>query len=152
MAKNTNPKHRLWRRQGCAGTDCTMQGGLMPIRGISNIKKALDDLTINTNDKVRGVMFQALANIQTGTPVDSGRARSNWFISTTAPSDKVTESTSGNNITLEDLPPFVLDKTVYYTNNLPYIERLEYSGWSKQAPSGWVRTELIRAKRALRKI
>jgi len=124
----------------------------MPVRGIGNIKKAIDDITTNTNDKVRGVMFQALSNIQLGTPVDSGRARSNWFLTTTSPSDKETNSVSGNSITLNDLPPFVLDKTIYYTNNLPYIERLEFQGWSKQAPSGWVRTEIIRAKRALRKI
>ncbi len=124
----------------------------MPVRGIGSIKKAIDDITINANDKVRGVMFQALSNIQLGTPVDSGRARNNWFLTTTSPSDKETNSTSGNSITLDDLPPFVLDKTIYYTNNLPYIERLEFQGWSKQASSGWVRAEIIRAKRALRKI
>lgn len=124
----------------------------MPVRGIGNIKKAIDDITTNTNNKVRGIMFQALSNIQLGTPVDSGRARNNWFLTTTSPSDKETNSVSGNSITLDDLPPFVFDKTIYYTNNLPYIERLEFQGWSKQAPSGWVRTEIIRAKRALRKI
>jgi hypothetical protein len=29
----------------------------------------------------------------------------------------------------------------YLTNNLPYIERLEY-GWSKQAPGGMVRKNM----------
>lgn len=124
----------------------------MPVRGIGSIKKAIGDIVFNANDKARGVMFQALSNIQLGTPVDSGRARNNWFLTTTSPSDKKTNSVSGNNITIDDLPPFFLNKTIYYTNNLPYIERLEFQGWSKQAPSGWVRTEIIRAKRALREI
>lgn len=124
----------------------------MPVRGIGSIKKAIGDIVFNANDKARGVMFQALSNVQIGTPFLSGRARNNWFLDTTSPSDKETNSVSGNNITIDDLPPFVLNKTIYYTNNMPYIEKLEYQGWSKQAPSGWVRTEIIRAKRALREI
>ena len=32
----------------------------------------------------------------------------------------------------------------YMTNNLPYAERLEYEGWSKQAPAGFVRVSMAR--------
>lgn len=124
----------------------------MPLRGLDNVKKAIDDLTIDTNDKVRSVIFQTLGNIQRGTPVDSGRARNNWFASIGAPSSETTESLTGNEISINDIPNFVIGKKVFFTNNLPYIERLEYDGWSQQAPVGWVRTELIRAKRALRKL
>lgn len=124
----------------------------MPLRGLDNVKKAIDDLTIDTNDRVRGVIFQTLGNIQRGTPVDSGRARNNWFASIGAPSSETTEALTGNEISINDIPNFVIGKKVFFTNNLGYIERLEYDGWSQQAPVGWVRTELIRAKRALRKL
>lgn len=124
----------------------------MPLRGLDNVKKAIDDLTIDTNDKVRGVIFQTLGNIQRGTPVDSGRARNNWFVSFGAPSSKVTDSVTGNELLIGDLPKFIIGMKVFFTNNLGYIERLEYDGWSQQAPVGWVRSELVRAKRALGKL
>lgn len=124
----------------------------MPLRGLNDVKKAIDDLTFDTNDRVRGIVFQALGNIQEGTPRDSGRASNNWFISVGAPSNQVTDDVSGNELKLSDVPKFIIGKKVFYTNNLDYIERLEYDGWSQQAPVGWVRTELIQAKRALRKL
>jgi len=35
-------------------------------------------------------------------------------------------------------------KTAYIFNNTPYLERIEYQGWSKQAPNGFVRLAILR--------
>lgn len=124
----------------------------MPLKGVRQVKDAIQNLTVNANKNIRGIMFQTLANIQIGTPRDTGRAANNWFISVGSPSDKSSDSTSGNKLSIEDLPKSVFGQKFYYTNNLPYIERLEYGGHSQQAPKGWVRAEIKRAKRALRKL
>ena len=34
-------------------------------------------------------------------------------------------------------------KTAYIFNNTPYLERIEYQGWSKQAPNGFVRISVM---------
>ena len=40
--------------------------------------------------------------------------------------------------------PELAGNVVYLTNNLPYAQRLEYEGWSKQAPAGMVRVNMAR--------
>ena len=37
----------------------------------------------------------------------------------------------------------------YMTNNLPYAQRLEYDGWSGQAPEGMVRVNMARIEAVL---
>lgn len=124
----------------------------MPLRGADGVRKAIKELEFSANDKLRGVVFQALGNIQNGTPRDTGRAINNWFVSVGAPSSQVTDDTSGNEIKLGDLPDYIIGKTIYFSNNLPYIERLEYGAWSQQAPTGWVRSEISSLKQAVRNI
>ena len=36
---------------------------------------------------------------------------------------------------------------VWFTNNLPYAERIEYDGWSRQAPEGMVRKHVAQWRR-----
>tara|TARA_R110000772_G_scaffold138094_1_gene247068 strand:- start:212 stop:712 length:501 start_codon:yes stop_codon:yes gene_type:complete len=101
----------------------------------------------------------------------SGLTRNNWFLSVGASSGDTTTSKSSagaNSLRqLAKLPSVVLGKRIFYTNNRPNITTLEYgdfpspvkkgsrlrgknkfqilsvNGFSKQAPSGWVRTTLI---------
>ena len=74
------------------------------------------------------------------TPVDTGRARSNWLPSIETPrSDTVgvrmpSESLKDAEATFNVAPKFPL---LYLANNLPYIEPLN-EGHSKQAPAGFV--------------
>ena len=83
------------------------------------------------------------------TPVLTGRARNNWFPSIGSPSEQRTEKTASVSTTGE--PPNGQEKarikgvtqkldalplgqsTVYITNNLDYIQRLE-DGYSPKAP------------------
>lgn len=150
----------------------------MPLHGKKKVKDAIDDLPSKVNNDLRGVYLSGLANIIKETPADSGRARNNWFLSVNTPSNKVTTSSSvgggGSLSQAAKMPKNVLGKKLYFTNNLPYIGVLEYggfpnpvkngsyikrsksyeilsiNGYSKQAPNGWVRVNLIRMQNKIR--
>jgi hypothetical protein len=81
-------------------------------------------------------------------PVDSGRFKNNWMSAYGAPDVSTTNSFAktelgeGRGAVVGRLKAKLdlLDtgQFFYFTNSLPYAERLEY-GWSQQAPSGMVR-------------
>ena len=138
----------------------------MPLVGLKRVKVAVKAVDKPLNNQLRGIMLQGLGNIAEGTPIDQGRAGSNWFLKVGSPSAEVTDDTSGNPH-LETMPEWVLGKKLYYTNNLPYINALEYGGYrgvgektiasaggiySKLAIGGWVRTELMIMRAGIRKI
>ena len=104
-------------------------------------------------DIFRAVYIRLFSAVIRDTPVDTGRARGNWQISSSGPAagQKETNDPSGG-ITIGMVTSFRLDKgrVVYLTNNLPYINRLEYDAWSKQAPGGMVRRNVTRFDRLLR--
>lgn len=151
----------------------------MPLRGRENFDKLTAKGLENINKDLRGVYFAGLTNIVQGTPVDKGRARNNWFLSVFTPSNESTTSVSNGLSALRSLrqmPKYVLNKKIFYTNNLPYIETLEYGGYpdpvergsyikkskkyeklssggfSKQAPNGWVRSTLIKMRNKIRSL
>lgn len=138
----------------------------MPLLGRKNVDSAIDDLYTKTNDNLRGVFLSGLTNIVQETPVDEGRARNNWFLSVSTPSSATTTSKAkglGAIRQLRSMPKRVLNRKIYYSNNLPYISKLEYGGYgsnspsgktangfSKQAPNGWVRKTLIKMQNKIR--
>ena len=152
----------------------------MPLQGLGNVKNSIDDLVMRQNDNLKGVYLAGLATIVSGTPADKGRARNNWFLSVRAPLNKTTAtaSKSGSNSIRQALrmPKVVIGKKIYFSNNLPYIGALEYggfpssvkkgsynsktksyqvlsiNGYSKQAPSGWVRKAIIQMANKIRSL
>jgi len=138
----------------------------MPLKGLDNVKKAMNvDIYLQMNTNIKGVYLAGLTNIIKETPVDSGRARNNWFLSVSSPSTKITRVSGGANFNqLNKLPKRVLNRKLYFTNNLPYIATLEYGGFpipggdlteggfSKQAPNGWVRSTLIKMANKIRSL
>jgi hypothetical protein len=98
------------------------------------------------------LMLECQANIIEATPIDTGWARSNWFVVFGA--DK--EINYNPNISVEtakNLQTFYLYKMlewdrdkgeIYIVNNVPYIGRLN-NGYSKQAPSGFVEKAISQA-------
>lgn len=149
----------------------------MPLIGRENFKKLTDQGYESANNEVRSVYFSGLFNIIKGTPVDEGRARNNWFLSVGTPSSNSTTSKSEGLSTIRSLrtmPNRVFNRKIYFTNNLPYIETLEYGGYpdpvklgtynkkskkyekrsiggfSKQAKVGWVRVILIKMRNKIR--
>jgi len=143
----------------------------MPLKGKKDVISAVDSLVIRKERKLRGIFFQGLANITFGTPVDEGRARNSWFFSALKPSSGGQRSNNKGGISsirsINEMPKSILGKRLFFTNNLPYINKLEYGGYpnppknvtgktsggfSLQAPQGWVRKELKKMRKAIRNI
>lgn len=94
-------------------------------------------------NKLKQIVFiQVAGSVIMRTPVDEGRARANWqpTISTMAKSSLITVDPHGA-ATIAEAEKVAGeakgDQTLYLTNNLAYIMRLE-NGWSAQAPGGMV--------------
>jgi hypothetical protein len=123
----------------------------MALKGIASLQKALSEIDEQQNKKLKGIFLQGLGNIASGTPVDEGRARSNWFLTVGSATTEKTQQENGDPH-LGKMPNRVLGVRLFYSNNMPYINRLEYDGHSDQAPFGWVRSELLMMRAAIRKI
>lgn len=124
------------------------------------VGRAVED---NASKLVRRVALAVDAEVVISTPVDTGRARSNWQTElNTAPEgtrEAYSEGKEGS--TVGPNTQAALDQaratvaahkpgdTVHITNNLPYIGRLN-DGWSAQAPSGYVETAVLTGVRTIR--
>ncbi len=102
-------------------------------------------------DKVRRASVLELFKLVIyATPVDTGRLRGNWqtTINTPAGSTREVLDPSGGAALAEVMANMggLLD-VVWFTNNLPYVERIEYDGWSRQAPEGMVRKHIAQWQR-----
>ena len=166
----------------------------MPLLGREKVSFELKEgIKSRVNTNLRGVFLSGLKNVIDGTPVGltqselpkgsistSGLTKNNWFLSVGIPSSSITTSKSGAGLNsirqLSKMPANVLGKKLFYTNNKPNINTLEYggfpspvdkgsrlrgknnyqklsvNGFSKQAPSGWVRKTLIAMKNKIRSL
>ncbi|WP_316411334.1 hypothetical protein [Mesoterricola sediminis] len=96
---------------------------------------------------VRKVAFDLTSDLVKLTPVDTGLARSNWFIDYQRnPSTGIDKVKSGAP-SLQRAATFIstlkAGGVFYITNNVPYIMVLEY-GSSNQAPGGMARITVAR--------
>ena len=152
----------------------------MPIHGMSTVKLAVKNTRVNANDGIKKEYIKGLTAVVKGTPVDNGRARNNWFLTVGSPSRSMRAPSKGGNGSFSSigrLPKSILNKKVFFSNNLPYINTLEYGGypspvrlgtWDKRkkryikkskggfskqvAPRGWVRIALAHIKKGIRKL
>ena len=121
----------------------------------TDLDKAVLNIKGFTEKQVRGTLFGLSSRIIKESPVDTGRFRGNWQASIGSPAPSTTsrlDSTGAGSIndvavTLQGLK---LGQTFYLANNLPYARRLEY-GYSKQAPSGFLRINLQRVQLEINK-
>lgn len=107
-----------------------------------SVKKELDEayrkkVVELVEDVTRKTAIDIDKELVLKTPVDTGRARSNWLPSINAPRTETVSAGTSNN-TQSTVSGYKLNDTIFISNNLPYIERLN-NGWSKQnvTPS-WV--------------
>ena len=120
----------------------------------SDWKKIEQKIDRTLNQGIRATLFEVSTAIIKDTPADTGRARGNWqaSIGRGATGEVSVDSVrSGEAKAIADVDQTVrvaVGDLYYLTNNLPYIERLEY-GWSKQAPGGMVRKNLQNFNRLL---
>ena len=110
--------------------------------------KKVDDFT-------RLVALEVFRRIILKTPVDTGRARSNWLCTIAAPAEAMAQGEDwfqgmadaggydkSGRVAIEEAANQAMEwkpgeVAIFLTNNLPYIQRLE-NGWSGQAPAGMV--------------
>lgn len=115
-------KYRLCKSAFEFGADLQRAAEVL---GVETAREAAVSLALTLHSKV-----------SLKTPVDTGRARANWFLAEGAPRIATTESVT------PEAPPALTGKSVIYlTNSLPYIVPLEY-GHSKQAPVGMLRVSI----------
>jgi hypothetical protein len=117
---------------------------------------SIENIVLRVNSQIdaqiRAVTIGLFSSIIKMTPVDTGRAKGNWQCTINSGATNVVTrddnspygSANGEtmDMLLTTIPPRAGHK-VFLSNNLPYIERLEY-GYSKQAPSGMVRVSVQR--------
>lgn len=99
--------------------------------------------------------FDLLRRIVQKTPVQTGRTQGNWQITVNRPADTVldrTHASGPHSDAMSTLPAVKMGETVWFSNNVPWIERLEYEAWSKQAPNGMVRDSIAEKSRSFKQI
>lgn len=95
----------------------------------------------------RAIVLELFSSVIKDTPVDTGRAKGNWQTTIGAPAngtvDRLGEAEALADVS-QQTASFGAGKVIYLSNNLPYIYRLEYDGWSQQAPGGMLRKNVAR--------
>lgn len=109
---------------------------------------------VNALDKVdkvrRASVLELFKLVILATPVDTGRLRGNWQTTINSPATGVRDKddpTGGISVAEALANLGSLLDVVWMVNNLPYAERVEYDGWSKQAPEGMVRKHVAKWQR-----
>lgn len=127
----------------------------MALIGLKRVRAAIDKKVDGVNDHVRAIYLQGLSNIAIGTPVLEGMARNGWFLSTGYPDKSlpvsVSKSGADSLARLEKMQKYVLGMKLFYANNLPYINRLNYTDWAiVPGTRGFVNREITSMKAGIR--
>jgi len=129
----------------------------------NDIRKFAKKAGTNMVNVRKSLFFDLSKQIMERTPVDKGRAIGNWIPSIGKPSRRTTRG--NNNFVMARVQNVLkktrFDDTLYLVNNLPYINKLEYGGYSdgplttggfsNKAPKGMVRVTVAGAMVSLRK-
>lgn len=102
----------------------------------------------------RAIALELFGSVIKDTPVDTGRARGNWQTSIARPKeDEISRDGAGPALSevASETDKFGMGKLIWLSNNLPYIYRLEFLGWSKQSPNGMARRNVARIQSIVRK-
>ncbi|ATS92239.1 tail completion or Neck1 protein [Xanthomonas phage Bosa] len=121
---------------------------------MARFQQQLKGFGIKTLDKVdkvrRASVLELFKLVIFSTPVDTGRLRGNWQTTINSPAGAAIDRLDmGGGAAMAEAVANLgsLTDVIWFTNNLPYAERIEYDGWSKQAPEGMVRRHLASWKR-----
>jgi len=124
-----------------AGTDFTKQ-----------MNKIADRMGESLEFVARGVLLDLFANIVFDTPVDTGRLQGNWQTSVGSPTTTALDRMNSVGPILEITSMIKGPDLYFFTNNLPYAERIEFDGWSHtKAPAGMVRINIDKTEQLLNK-
>ena len=114
-----------------------------------------DDISAEVNREARALGINLLNGLVMLTPVDTGRAKGNWFVGLNKSVRTIEEDRRQSAALSEGLNVVGGAKSIKYpeivlSNNLPYIEPLN-TGTSDQAPSMFIETEIDRVVNARNK-
>jgi hypothetical protein len=124
----------------------------------TDLKRIVEKTKDKTNLFVRKLVLDLDRRVILKSPVDTGRFKANWQIGYGTPDIETVETLDkSGSLTMAKHQAEVSSKilagsVIYITNSLPYAYRLEYEGWSKQAPSGMVRITLAELNSAVQAI
>lgn len=123
-----------------------------------DVSKFVAKAKANASTVVRKVGIETLKSVVLKSPVGNpdtwkspapagyvgGRLRANWNVSFNAPDTSTTERTDKTGAVAITSGTSALlradaERDIYIMNSLPYVRRIEYQGWSAQAPAGMVR-------------
>ncbi len=111
-----------------------------------------DELEAIVNGDARATSLNLLAGLIKTTPVDTGRAKGNWFVSTGTPNRSKDDGRRAGQALSQGRAVIISAEDEKYpiitiSNNLPYIQRLN-DEWSEQAPKKFVEAEIQRVTTA----
>jgi hypothetical protein len=146
----------------------------LKIEGIEEAIKDVEDQKKAYENAIRKAVIELFRRVILKTPVDKGQARSNWQASINSPiSSILNEEDPRGTKAINKMVNIVLGKkdvseaTFWLSNNLPYIDVLEYGeypnppkkgtgktagGYSIQAPTGMVRAALRELSGIIREV
>lgn len=111
-----------------------------------------DEMEDEINKEARALGINLLNGLTRVTPVDTGRARGNWFVGINTSIRSIDNERRAAQAVVNGVKVIDRAKTLDYpeivlSNNLPYIERLN-DGYSTQAPKKFVESEINRVVNA----
>jgi hypothetical protein len=119
----------------------------------SDVAKFAKKAGKSVDETGRAIVLELFGSVIKDTPVDTGRARGNWQTTIGSPASGVVDR-DGAAPALSEMTGQAASfggNTIYLSNRLPYIYRLEYDGWSDQAPYGMVRKNVARIQKIVAK-
>jgi hypothetical protein len=131
-----------------------------------DLAKILEKSKANASQVARAIALELESRVVLKSPVDTGRLRGNWNVGiNSVNTTEYPEDRSGGQAdtrALGALSKFKVGDTIWITNNLPYVAKLEYGlygngaktvgGYSKQAPQGFIRITYLEVMGAFENI
>jgi hypothetical protein len=121
--------------------------------------KRIDKAQSKLEQTVMKFVLEVNSRFVQKSPVDTGRFKANWNVSTGSINTGTTQRTSATKFRQKDEynKPIINQlkingQVVYITNSLPYSRRIEYTAWSSQAPMGVVRTTIAEMSGIIKQI
>jgi len=111
---------------------------------VINLNSSIDKLKKDTDkvieQELRAKSLRAFADVKLMTPVDTGQARSSWYIGYT---EKYYGGKSGGTSNISIIRPKNKPEEIIVTNGVTYIQFLN-NGHSKQAPTKFIESAFKR--------
>lgn len=117
-------------------------GGKTGVFGVEEFTADMQQISRQVEDSIDLIIRRAIidlwADLVENNPVDTGRSRAGWIVSSSRPSDYVPPEGQGSyDVTQDQATPPSHAAIYYVTNNVEYITVLN-DGHSDQAPAGWI--------------